>query len=153
MRWPTRVALLAINIACRLRCGDPGPFIDFLNDTRGGGPIGGPNSGDPSGGGPNNADYMGRDAPTQVSPGTRTLFGERVSSSGRVEQWIAHYDEFGRPTIRNDYNAPRTPGVGGGGRPVPSTHHHLFDNTSGNCRRVRQPNGDPHWPGEHHPGG
>ena len=68
---PTHVALLTINIACRLKCGDPGPFLDFLNDTRGGGPIGGPNSGDPSGGGPNNADYMGRDAPTQVSPGTR----------------------------------------------------------------------------------
>ncbi len=65
--------------------------------------------------------YLAKKAPKQVTPGTRRLEGQHVNDQGRVEPWVAHYDEYGRQIGRTDYNAGnRTAGI-------PPTHYHRYE--------------------------
>ena len=60
-------------------------------------------------------------APQQVAPGVTQLKGQHVNDRGRVEPWVAHYDEHGRLSARTDYNAGnRTAGI-------PDIHHHVYE--------------------------
>jgi hypothetical protein len=58
---------------------------------------------------------------TQVQPGTRRLEGQYINDQGRVEPWVAHYDEYGRMVGRTDYNA------GNMAAGIPSTHYHSYE--------------------------
>jgi len=64
--------------------------------------------------------YLANKAPNQVSPGITTLHGQYINKFGRVEPWIAHYDQFGRLIGRTDFNAGN---IAAG---IPSTHHHIY---------------------------
>ncbi|MEO5725838.1 MAG: hypothetical protein ABI134_33515, partial [Byssovorax sp.] len=68
----------------------------------------------------NVGEYLGTKAPKQVTPGIRTLAGQYLND-GRVEPWVAHYDEYGRSLARTDFNA------GNPAHGIPDTHYHLFD--------------------------
>lgn len=65
--------------------------------------------------------YLAGKAPTQVTPGTRTLNGQYVNDLGRVEPWSAHYDNYGRLSGRTDYNA------GNKAQGIPETHYHTYE--------------------------
>jgi YD repeat-containing protein len=65
-------------------------------------------------------------APTQVTPGTRSLEGQYINDfNGRVEPWQAHYDEYGRMIGRTDYNA------GNIAHGIPDTHYHSYGYNNG----------------------
>lgn len=64
--------------------------------------------------------YLASKAPKQVTPGTRTLAGQHVNDIGRVEPWVAHYDQYGRLIGRTDYNAANA------AQGIPATHHHTY---------------------------
>lgn len=60
-------------------------------------------------------------APQQVTPGTNSISGQYFNNKGRVEPWVAYYDEYGRLKGRTDYNAGnRTQGI-------PDTHYHVYE--------------------------
>ena len=69
----------------------------------------------------NIGDYLAGDAPNQVTPGIRALGGQHVNDRGRVEPWVANYDEYGRLIARTDYNA------GNQAQGIPSTHYHTYE--------------------------
>ena len=60
-------------------------------------------------------------APTQVTPGIKTLDGVHINDQGREEPWVAHYDEYGRLKARTDYNA------GNKEQNIPDVHHHIYE--------------------------
>ena len=66
-------------------------------------------------------DYLSKKAPNQVKPGTRQLKGQYVDDLGRVQEWEAHYDEYGRLIGRTDYNA------GNKAQGIPDTHYHTYE--------------------------
>jgi RHS repeat-associated protein len=88
----------------------------------------------------NVGEYLGTKAPKQVAPGIRRLEGQYLHD-GRVESWVAHYDEYGRSIARTDFNA------GNPAHGIPDTHYHLFDwITKGNHGTDLG-----HFPGEYTP--
>jgi RHS repeat-associated protein len=81
-------------------------------------------------------------APKQVTPGITRLEGQHVNDQGRVEPWVAHYDQYGRMIARTDYDA------GNRAAGIPDTHHHIYE------YNARYPAGRPvadHVPGEYIP--
>jgi len=72
-------------------------------------------------GGPTFPDeFFTADAPHLVVPGTFGLQGWHINDRGRVEPWIAHYDDYGRLDARTDFNA------GNKADGKPRTHYHTF---------------------------
>ncbi len=67
---------------------------------------------------------FGAKAPDQVTPGTTRLDGQYIDDRGFIQPWSAHYDEFGRPVERTDFNA------GNVAENIDDTHHHLYDYNS-----------------------
>ena len=57
--------------------------------------------------------YLSHKAPLQTTHGIRQLNGTHITSNGRAEPWVAHYDEYGRQIGRTDYT-----------RGPHGTHHH-----------------------------
>jgi hypothetical protein len=68
--------------------------------------------------------YLAGKAPKVVTPGTRSRTGQYVNDLGRVEPWVAHYDEFGRLIACTDYNA------GNIAQGIPAVHFHVFEYNS-----------------------
>jgi len=76
-------------------------------------------------------------APWQVQPGIRSIKGQYTDkTTGRIEPWEAHYDQYGRQTGRTDYNA------GNKADNTPDTHYHTYGYRNG----IRYPIDD-HAPG------
>jgi RHS repeat-associated protein len=77
-------------------------------------------------------------APKQITPGPRELKGRHMNNLGRVEPWSASYNQYGRLSHRNDYNAGnKTLGI-------EDTHHHTFEYGIGlNAKETK------HIPGEY----
>jgi RHS repeat-associated protein len=69
-------------------------------------------------------DYLVGKAPTQVTPGTRTLRGQYQNDLGRIEPWEAHYDQYGRLIGRTDMNA------GNKAAGIPDVHHMVREYSS-----------------------
>jgi len=116
--------------------GEAGTATGAAAESNGGAAAGGPPSGGPPG------EYLAGKAPTQVTPGTRTLQGQHVNDLGRVEPWKAHYDEYGRLVGRTDYNA------GNKAAGIPSTHYHVYDWTDPGAAGMEV---ESHVPGEYVP--
>lgn len=85
--------------------------------------------------------YLAKKAPYQIAPGVRTLKGVYVNDLGRVEPWVAHYDEYGRLFARTDFNA------GNKAAGIDDIHHHLYEWGPG---KTPKPIGD-HIPGPYQP--
>ncbi len=89
--------------------------------------------------------WINRKAPTQVTPGTRTVNYEKPSSRGGTYHRTDHYDEYGRQIGRTDrthhgYKDPDSPQF------HPNPHHHRRDPVTG--EELRNPTtGDRTWPG------
>ncbi|MBL1230379.1 hypothetical protein IW492_14175 [Enterococcus sp. BWB1-3] len=65
--------------------------------------------------------YLATKAPNQVTAGTRVLQGQYVDDLGRVQPWVAHYDEYGRLVGRTDYNA------GNIAQDIPNSYYHTYE--------------------------
>jgi RHS repeat-associated protein len=65
-------------------------------------------------------EYLAKKAPRQVAPGVRVLNGQYLDDLGRVQPWVAHYDQYGRLIARTDYNA------GDPAQGIANVHHHVY---------------------------
>jgi hypothetical protein len=84
--------------------------------------------------------YLAKKAPQQVQPGVRTLEGQYINDLGRVEPWVAHYDDYGRQIGRTDYNA------GNKAAGKPDTHYHRYEYGPGFSPKGKEV--EKHVPGE-----
>jgi hypothetical protein len=64
---------------------------------------------------------FGSKAPLQVTPGVSQLAEQNINHQGRIEPWLAHYDEFGRLEARTNFNA------GNRAADIPDIRHHTYD--------------------------
>jgi hypothetical protein len=89
--------------------------------------------------------WIDRQAPTQVTPGTRTVNVEKPSSSGGTYHSTTHYDEFGRQIgqthrTHHGYSNPDSPQF------HPNPHHHRRNPITG--EKLKDPQtGSRTWPG------
>ncbi len=85
--------------------------------------------------------WVNKKAPTQVTPGTRTINDPaKPSSAGGTYHSTTHYDEFGRQ-IGQTHRTTH----GRSDHPNPHHHHHRRDPVTG--EKLKTPGGSRTWPG------
>jgi hypothetical protein len=68
--------------------------------------------------------------------------GQRINDMGRIEPWRAHYDQYGRPIGRTDFNA------GNNTAGIPDPHYHVYEY---NAKYPLGYEAQSHVPGEYKP--